>query len=88
MMVAHPNRRNLDNKIFIDFDEILMLSPVPIVFPDQQNPKLLRDGWAVDGFTRSGLNLKSLLGQYLFIDLTSGRPDECINFITNYWLNK
>lgn len=87
-MVAHPNRRNLDNKFFLDFDEILVLFPVPIVFPDSQNPKLLKDGFAVDGFTKSGLKLSSVLGGFLFEDRKSEKPDACIHFITEYWLNK
>jgi hypothetical protein len=88
-MVAHPNRRNLDNRFFIDFDEILVLFPVGIVYPDKQNPKLLLDGFAVDGYTKEGLKISNLLGNnFLFEDRKSGKPDECINFITNYWLKQ
>lgn len=88
-MVAHPGRRNLDNRIFLDFDDILVLMPVPIDYPDLQNPRLLRAGWAVDGFTKGGLRLSSLLGEFIFKDVSgTTKPDTCINFINEYWLTK
>lgn len=86
-MVPHPNRRNLGNKVFIDFDELLLLYPVMIEYADKENPQLRKVGFAVDGFTKTGLNLKSLLGEFLFID-KSGKVDACISFINDYWLNK
>lgn len=87
-MTAHPNRRNLDNIFFLDFDEILVLYPVEITFTSEKDPMQLKKGFAVDGYTKTGLNLRQLLGRFLYEDRKSGKPDECINFITTYWLNK
>lgn len=88
MSTQHPSRRNLDNTLFLDFDEILALFPVLIKFSDEKNSNLLRDGYAVDGFTKTGLKLSNVFGIYLFEDRKSGKPDECINFITSYWMSQ
>ena len=83
------NKRNLGpNKFFLDFDEILLLFPKEIMFADKQNPMLMKKGWAVDGVTKNGLQISSLLGVNLFEDRMSGKADECINFITTYWMSK
>lgn len=87
-MANHPNRRNLDNKVFLDFDEILVLFPVQTQYVTEQEPQILKTGYAVDGYTKAGLNLKQVLGSFLFEDKKSGKVDECLNFITVHWLNK
>jgi hypothetical protein len=76
------NRKNIDDLRFVDLDEFVALSIVPIQYIDNVN-KIVKEAYKVDGVTKNGLSIPEL-----FIDRQSGTDKLCHKFIMDNWVNK
>jgi hypothetical protein len=75
------NRKNIDNKIFLDFDKLVLMNVEEFHYANAN--MVLMVGFKVNAITDNGLKIPDL-----FVDKDSGKADSCQNWILNNWIKK
>lgn len=76
------NRKNIDDRLFLDLDELVSVQIVQFQFPEATSNVLKDNGFMVVGKSKNGLSFEGL-----FIDKQSGSDKACVNWIINNWVN-